>query len=193
LALLAVVTAAAIAAGGLWWYSHPRSERVGRIVYTQRRGHNLTFDFIRPARPNGLGIAVMVSGGWRSGPDSFRPWMVAPLLRRGYTIFAVSHLSQPQATVMEIVETLIGAWLVRSRQYDIDPNRTASRQCGGFEPDVGDFGPVRLMPAIPWTRALYRRRPCSSVTDLLHLDHSTENPGDGGPPSFVAPCRRRQT
>ena len=57
---------------------------------------------LRPRSPNGLGVVVIVSGGWRSNPASIRPWLVAPLLRRGYTVFAVAHVSQPKASVAEI-------------------------------------------------------------------------------------------
>ena len=70
----------ALAAGGLWWYFHPSFERDDPVVYTRRHGYELGFDTFRPERPNGLGIVVMVSGGWRSGSDNFRPWMAAPLL-----------------------------------------------------------------------------------------------------------------
>jgi acetyl esterase/lipase len=196
LGLLTIAVVIAIAAGGLWWYFHPRFERVDRIVYTQRHGRELTFDILRPGRTNGLGIAVMVSGGWRSGPDGFRPWMVAPLLRRGYTIFAVSHLSQPDATVMEIVEDVNrGVRFIRhhAREYRIDPNRigAAGGSAGGHlslmlatrggpgSPDAND--PIDRQSSAVQAAAVF-----FPVTDLLNLGPSTENPGDGGPPkSFV--------
>ena len=196
LVALAVVVLGAAMAGGLWWYFHPRFERKDRIVYTQRHGHNLTFDFLRPARPNGLGIAVMVSGSWKSGPDGFRAWMVAPLLRRGYSIFAVSHLSQPEATVMEIVEDVNrGVRFIRhhAKEYGIDPNHigVAGGSAGGHlslmlatrggpgSPDADD--PVDWESSAVQAAAVF-----FPVTDLLNLGHSTENPGDGGPPkSFV--------
>jgi acetyl esterase/lipase len=196
LGLLAVAVVIAIAAGGLWWYFHPRFERVDRIVYTQRHGHELTFDWLRPTRPNGLGIAVMNSGSWKSGPDGFHAWMVAPLLRRGYTIFAVSHLSQPQATVMEIVEDVQrGVRFIRhhAQEYGIDPNRlgAAGGSAGGHlslmlatrggpgAPDAND--PVDRESSAVQAAAVF-----FPVTDLLNLGRSTENPGDGGPPkSFV--------
>jgi acetyl esterase/lipase len=196
LTLLAAVAVAGVAAGGLWWYFHPRVERVDRVVYTQRHGHELTFDWVRPAKPNGLGVAVMVSGSWKSGPDGFHAWMVAPLLRRGYTIFAVSHLSQPQASVMEIVEDVNRAVrFIRhyARDYGIDPNRigVAGGSAGGHlslmlatrggpgAPDAND--PVDRESSAVQAAAVF-----FPVTDLLNLGHSTENPGDGGPPkSFV--------
>jgi len=204
LAVLGLAAVVAITAGGLWWYFHPRVERVGRLAYTQRQGHELTFDIVRPARPNGLGVAVMVSGSWKSGPEGFRAWMVAPLLRRGYTIFAVSHLSQPAATVMEIVEDVNrGVRFIRhhAKEYGIDPNRigVAGGSAGGHlslmlatcggpgAPDAND--PVDRESSVVQAAAVF-----FPVTDLLNLGHSTENPGDGGPPkSFVKAFGPRAT
>ncbi len=194
--LLTVVVVVGIAAAGLWWYFHPPFEGTDGVVYTQRHGHELTFDFVRPARPNGLGIVVMVSGGWRSNPDGFQPWMVAPLLRRGYTVFAVSHLSQPEATVMEIVEDVNRAVrFIRHHagRYGIDPSRigVTGGSAGGHlslmlatrggpgAPDAND--PVDRESSAVQAAAIF-----FPVTDLLNLGQSTENPGDGGPPkSFV--------
>jgi len=194
--LLALTVVIAVAAGGLWWYFHPRLERVDRIVYGRRHGLELTFDLIRPARTNGAAIAVMVSGSWKSNPDGFHPWMVAPLLRRGYTIFAVGHLSQPQATVMEIVADVHRAIRFirhQAREYGIDPNRIGVTggsagghlslmlaTCGGPGlPDANDA--IKRETSAVQAAAVF-----FPVTDLLNLGQSTENPGDGGPPkSFV--------
>ena len=196
LILLTLVLAVVVWTGSLWWYFHPDVERLDGIVYTQRHGHDLTFDLVRPRKPNGLGIALMVSGGWRSGPDGFRPWMVAPLLRRGYTVFAVSHLSQPEATVMEIVEDVNRAVrFIRyhAHEYGIDPNRIGASggsagghlslmlaTCGG--PGAADANdPIDRQSSSVQAAAVFY-----PVTDLLNLGASTENPGDGGPPkSFV--------
>lgn len=196
LGVLAVAAAVALAAGGLWWYFHPRLARVDRIVYTQRHGHDLTFDLVRPRRPNGLAIAVMVSGGWRSGPEGFHAWMVAPLLRRGYTIFAVSHVSQPEATVMEITEDVNRAVrFIRHRalEYGIDPNRigVAGGSAGGhlsllLATRGGPGVPEANDPVDRESSAVQAAAVFFPVTDLLNLGKSTENPGDGGPPkSFV--------
>ena len=50
-----------------WWYTHPTVERTDGIPYGERHGQLLTMDVLRPKNPNGLGVAVMVSGGWKSG------------------------------------------------------------------------------------------------------------------------------
>ncbi len=138
----------------------------------------------------------MVSGSWKSNPDGFQPWMAAALLRGGYTIFAVSHLSQPEATVMEIVEDVNRAVrFIRhhGREYGIDPNRlgVTGGSAGGHlslmlatrggpgVPDAND--PVDRESSAVQAAAVF-----FPVTDLLNLGHSTENPGDGGPPkNFV--------
>jgi len=196
LALLVLVAVVAIFAGGLWWYFHPGFERVDGIVYTQRHGHDLTFDVVRPKRPNGLGIVLMVSGGWRSSPDSFHAWMAAPLLRRGYTVLAVSHLSQPEATVMEIVADVNRAVrFIRhhAEDYNIDPNRlgVTGGSAGGHLSLMlatrGGPGPADANDAVDrQSSAVQAVAIFFPVTDLLNLGASTENPGDGGPPkSFV--------
>jgi acetyl esterase/lipase len=169
---------------------------VDRIVYTQRHGLALTFDLVRPARPNGLGIAVMISSRWKSGPDGLHAWMTAPLLRRGYTIFAVSHLSQPEATVMEIVEDVNRAVrFIRhhAREYGIDPNRIGAtgRSAGGHLSLMlatcgGPGTPEANDPADRESSVVQAAAVFCPVTDLLQPGRSTEDLGGGGPPkSFV--------
>ena len=104
---LTLLTLAAALTGAFWVYFHPTVHRMDGIVYGERSGKQLTMDVLRPDAPNGLAIALMVSGGWKSGaPGSTPTWMAAPLLRRGYTVFAVCHISQPAATVMEIAQDM---------------------------------------------------------------------------------------
>lgn len=196
LGLLALIVMVVVLAGSLWWYFHPEFERRDGIVYTRRHGQDLTFDLVRPEPSNGLGIVLMVSGGWRSGPDGFRPWMVAPLLRRGYTVFAVSHLSQPDATVMEIFDDVSRAVrFIRHRagEYRIDPNRlgVTGGSAGGHLSLMlatrGGSGPADANdPVDRQSSSIQAAAVFYPVTDLLNLGDSTENPGDGGPPrSFV--------
>lgn len=196
-ALLAILLVALTGAGFLWWYHHPAIERINGVVYGKRGEKPLTLDIIRPRRPNGLGIAFLVSGGWRSqAPGQAPNWIMAPLLRRGYTIFAICHVSQPEASIPEIIEDMHrGIRFVRHHagEYGIDPDRLgvtggsagghlslmlATRGKAGPE-DAAD--PVdRESSAVQAVAIFY------PPTDLLDLGESTENPGDGGPPrSFV--------
>lgn len=197
-----IVTAALSAAilllaAAAWWYFHPTIERTNGVVYGERNGRPLTLDVLTPANPNGIGVAFMVSGGWKSaGPGEAPELPMAPLLRRGYTIFAVCHISQPDSTVMEIIEDAHrGIRFIRHHadRYGIDPDRigvsggsagghlslmVATR--GGPGPDDAADPIDRQSSAVQAVAIFY------PVTDLLNLGASTENPGDGGPPvSFV--------
>ena len=193
----ALVAVLAVTVAALWIYFHPSIERRERLVYGKRLGHDLTLDVVRPHHPNGLGVALMVSGGWKSGTNAFHPWMVAPLLRRGYTVFAVCHVSQPEATVMEsFADVSRGVRFIRAhaKGFGIDPKRlgvTGGSAGGHFSLMLatrGGPGPVdapdpieRESSAVQTVAIFY------PVTDLLNLGPSTENLHDGGPPkSFVS-------
>lgn len=191
--VLAIVLLIASLVGLGWLYLHPSVQRTNGIIYGQRGQRPLQLDVIRPAQPNGLGILMLVSGGWRSGqPGNFPTWLVAPVLRRGYTVFAIYHVSQPQSTVMEIVDDMHRAVrFVRhhAREHGVDPDRLgvtggsagghlslmlATR--GGPGPGTAPDPVDRDSSAIQAAAIFY------PVTDLLNLGASTENLGDGGPP-----------
>lgn len=185
-----------LCAAGLWWYFHPACRQTGPVTYGQRQGRPLTLAVFRPARPNGLGVILVVSGGWRSKPDTVHPLVLAPVLRHGYTVFAVSHISQPEATVTEIAADMHRAVrFIRfhAGDYGIDPDRlgVTGGSAGGHlslllatrggpgDPEAAD--PVDRASSAVQAVAIF-----FPVTDLLNLGPSTENPGDGGPPkSFV--------
>ncbi len=195
--LATALLVAGLGFGSVWLYLHPPVERTNGVVYGQRQGGKLAMDVLRPAQPNGVGVMVMVSGGWKSStPGSFQPWMAAPLLRRGYTVFAVYHVSQPEATVMEIAEEVSRA--VRyirhhARDYGVDPQRlgVTGGSAGGHLSLLlatrGGPGPTDAAdPVDRESSAVEAVAIFFPVTDLLNLGASTENPGDGGPPkSFV--------
>ena len=197
LSLLSLVLLLGVTAGLLWWYFHPDVQRTRGIVYARRNGHDLQFDVLRPPHPNGGGVLVMVSGKWKSsGSSSFQPFIVAPLLRHGYTIFAVGHGSQPEFTVMEIVDDVLRAVrFIRhhASEYQVDPQRlavTGGSSGGHLSLMIATRGgPGRADAADPVDRkssAVQAVACFYPVTDLLNLGRSTENPGNGGPPkSFV--------
>ena len=195
--IAAVVLLVALVVGSAWWYFHPTVQRTNAIAYGKRGGETLALDVLRPAKPNGVGVLLLVSGGWKSGkPGSFGEWMAAPLIRRGYTVFPIYHVSQPKATIMEITDDMHRAVrFVRhlAKDYGIDPQRigVTGGSAGGHlslmlatrggpgRPDATD--PVDRESSAVQAAAIFY-----PVTDLLNLGKSRENPGDGGPPkSFV--------
>lgn len=183
-------------AGSIWVYLHPHIDRTAGIVYGRRHGHDLTIDVLRPAKPNGLGVLLMASGGWKSRAGTFQPWIAAPILRRGYTVFPVYHVAQPEATVMEIAEDVNHA--VRyiryhAREYGINPKQlgVTGGSSGGHLSLMlatrGGLGSAASTNAVDReSSAVQAVAILFPVTDLLNLGSSTENLGDGGPPkSFV--------
>lgn len=196
LACVVLIALVALVAGGVWLYFHPALTRTDGLVYGQRKGKHLTLDVVQPKNPNGLGVALLVSGRWRSSTNSFRPWMAAPLLRRGYTVFAVYHVSQPEATVMEIVEDMHRAIRYirhHAREHGVDPDRlgVSGGSAGGHLSLMlatrGGPGPIESAdPVERESSAVQAVAIFYPVTDLVDLGSSTENPGNGGPPrSFV--------
>lgn len=166
-ALLAV---ALVIFGAGWWYLHPGVERINGVEYGRRNGQALTMDVLRAPSPNGRGVLVLVSGSWRSKrPGDFAEWIAAPLLRRGYTVFAVCHVSQPQATVMEIVADLTRAVrFVRhtASRYGVDPARlgiTGGSSGGHLSLMLATRGaPGVPTPPIPSNARAARSRPWRS-------------------------------
>jgi acetyl esterase/lipase len=101
-------------------------ERKRDVIYGRKFGTALTMDVFTPKeKANGLGVIAVVSGGWFSSADNINPAIYAPFLKRGYTVFAVVHGSQPKYTIPEIVEDLHRS--VRfihhnAKDYKIDPD-----------------------------------------------------------------------
>src|SRR5437588_11056477 len=82
--------------------AEPTEQRLRDVIYGRRAGLALTLDVFRPTKPNGAAVVMIVSGGFRSGPERIAPPFGDELLKRGYTVFAVVHGSQPKFTVPEI-------------------------------------------------------------------------------------------
>jgi acetyl esterase/lipase len=125
--LLPVSLVLLLAAGAVRAQDAPDFVRTQDVIYGRKAGLALTMDVIAPrARRNGLGVIFVVSGGWRSRPEAIRPEMYAPFFRRGYTVFAVVHGTQPKFTVPEIIEDVHRAVrFIRyhAKDYHIDPDR----------------------------------------------------------------------
>jgi dipeptidyl aminopeptidase/acylaminoacyl peptidase len=98
--------------------------RTRDLIYTRHDGVALTMDVIKPAKPNGLGIISIVSGGWKSTHEGIGSG--EPFTRRGYTVFYVVHGSQPRFTVEEITADIHRAVRFirsRARSFGIDPDK----------------------------------------------------------------------
>jgi len=98
------------------------------VIYGRKFGLAMTLDVIKPKEnANGLGIIYCVSGGWYSGHDNI-PSVIgasAPYLKRGYTIFAVVHGSNPKFTIPEVVKDMQRAVrFIRfhAKDYGVDPD-----------------------------------------------------------------------
>lgn len=99
------------------------------LVYGHKDGMALTMDLFEPsAEPNGVGLMLMVSGGWVSAwspPEKLRP-MIEPFLKAGYRVFAVRHGSSPKYLIPEIVKDVRLAHKhvhEHASEYKIDPKR----------------------------------------------------------------------
>jgi acetyl esterase/lipase len=106
----------------------PELGRTRDVIYGRKFGLALTLDVFAPKKGNGLGVIHVVSGGWFSRPERVRPQFYQEFLRRGYTVFAVVHGSQPKFTIPEILEDMHRAVrFIRSHaaDYKIDPDRLA--------------------------------------------------------------------
>ena len=74
------------------------------VLYGRKDGLALTMDVLTPAKnPNGAAVVWAVSGGFFSSHDAIRPGFMAELLKRGYTVFAVVHGSQPRYAIPDAV------------------------------------------------------------------------------------------
>lgn len=104
----------------------PDWTRTQDVIYGRKYGLALTMDVFTPKKANGLGVIYVVSGGWFSRPEAIHPALAAHFLKRGYTVFAVVHGSQPKFTVPEIVEDMHRAVrFIRhnASRFKIDPDR----------------------------------------------------------------------
>src|SRR5689334_3536544 len=78
----------------------PRPEgtpsRIRDVIYGYKQGVATTMDVFKPAKPNGIGVLWLVSGGWVSSHDAINPGVAAPFNRKGQTVFEVVHGSRPK-------------------------------------------------------------------------------------------------
>ncbi len=131
------------------------------VIYGRKHGMALTLDVFTPrAKPNGLGVIFVVSGGWFSGHEMISPAFIDPLIKRGYTVFAVVHGSQPRFTIPEAIDDLNrSVRFIRhnAKTYAIDPERLGicGLSAGGhlslMQGMAGDNGKLASLDAVSRT------------------------------------------
>jgi dipeptidyl aminopeptidase/acylaminoacyl peptidase len=100
------------------------------VIYGRKFGAALTMEVFTAPAPNGVGIVWVVSSSGRSNreqtlQDSFER-RIAPLLQRGYTVFAIIHGSAPVFNLQDQVSDVTRAVrFVRHRadEFKIDAQR----------------------------------------------------------------------
>jgi acetyl esterase/lipase len=100
--------------------------RIQDVVYGHKLGVALTMDVFKPAKPNGIGVIWIVSGGWVSDHKGINPGIAKVFTDRGQTVFEVVHGTQPRFTLPEIVQDIHRAVRfirVHAAEYGVDPNK----------------------------------------------------------------------
>ncbi len=174
-----------------WWFKAPY-QVVADVEYGRRGDKPLIMDVYQPPSPNGAGVVLVVSGSWKSSESSVQPFLFAPFVRRGYTIFAVRHISQPECLVGDIVDDMhrsVRFIRYHAATYGVDPNRIGvigGSSGGHLSLMLGTRGGPGDQDAEDEIDRQSSEVQCVACfyppTDLLNLGSSTENLGDGGPP-----------
>src|SRR5271157_2489477 len=136
----------------------PDFTRKEDVVYGRKYGTALTMDVFTPkVNANGAAVVWVISGGWFSAHEAINPAPVEELLKRGYTVFAVVHGSQPRYTLPEIVADMNRAVrFIRyhAADYQIDPDRIGitGGSAGGhlslMQGTAGDMGDPKAMDPV---------------------------------------------
>jgi acetyl esterase/lipase len=99
------------------------------VVYGRKDGMALTFDVLRPEKPNGAAVLWIPTGGWYS------PWFEAsksaggagkPFLDKGFTVFVVRHSCAPKYAIPDCVADCtrcVRFIRLKAKDYGVDPER----------------------------------------------------------------------
>lgn len=97
------------------------------VIYARPDGTALTMDVFTPkGDANSAAVVWVISGGWYSTHEAIQVEYVKELLKRGYTVFAVVHRSQPRFTILDAMADVDRAVrFIRSeaKRFKIDPKR----------------------------------------------------------------------
>jgi acetyl esterase/lipase len=105
----------------------PTFTRQEDVIYGRKDGTALTMDVLVPKeKANAEAVVWVISGGYFSSHDAIQPIFVSELLKRGYTVFAVVHGSQPRYTIPDAIADLnrsVRYIRYHAKDYKIDPQR----------------------------------------------------------------------
>lgn len=105
----------------------PTFRRTEDVIYDRKFGTALTMDVFTPTKNvNGAAVVWVVSGGWFSTHEAINDVFIKEFLKRGYTVFAVVHRSQPKFTIPDAIADLNRAVrFIRhhAKKFSIDPDR----------------------------------------------------------------------
>jgi acetyl esterase/lipase len=169
------------------------------VIYGRHHGVAFTMDVFAPKeKPNGRGVVFCISAGWVSDKVIIKLDFLRPFLKRGYTVFAVMHGSQPKYTIPEIAEQMHRAvQFIRAhaKEYGVDAERlgvTGASAGGHLSLLLGTSGrPARLDAKDPVARESSRVAAVGCFfppTDFANYGKEGESViGRGGAPVFMAP------
>ena len=170
------------------------------VIYGRKFGVALTMDVFTPKSPNGVGVIWVVSGGWFSSHDAITPPypFIADLLKRGYTVFAVVHGSQPKFTIPEILEDMhrsVRFIRYHAKDYKIDSERIGitGASAGGhlslMQGTAGTAGDPKAKDPVDRVSSRVQAVACFfPPTDFLNYGKPGENAiGRGVLKDFAAP------
>jgi acetyl esterase/lipase len=179
--------------------AEPTFKRQEDVIYGRKFGTALTLDIFTPKEgANGKGIIWTVSGGWYSSHEAINPAFIEEFLKRGYTVFAVVHGSQPKFTIPECVADMNRAVrFIRfhAKDYQIDPEHLGitGASAGGhlslMQGMAGDKGDPKAKDPVDKTSSRVQAVACFfPPTDFLNYgEQGKEALGRGTLKDFRAP------
>jgi acetyl esterase/lipase len=167
----------------------PEYTRQEDVIYGRKVGVALTMDVFKPkANANGAAVIFCVSGGWVSSHDNinFALTLIPELIKRGYTVFAVVHGSQPKFTIPEILQDMHRAVRyirTNAATFGVDPNRLGitGGSAGGhlslMQGTAGDMGKADAKDPVEKASSRVQAVACFfPPTDFMNYGQSGRNP-----------------
>ena len=139
------------------------------VIYGHKAGMALTYDvYIPDDSTNGAGIIHIVSAGWKSSylPSDTAVKYYSPLLKKGYTVFALRHGSSPYFKVTDMVDDVqkgVEYIVSHARDYAVDSSR------------IGIYGGSAGAQLALMTGMMHEKSPVAAVvaffapSDLRHV------------------------